>query len=142
MNDPYLVNLSSYYRLLEEYKKYKSLIIAVDFDDTIYDFHQKGHTYTKVIDLIKNLKSINCEIIIWTGNQNLELVKSYLLENEIPYDKINEESETNLKYLYENGNKPIPRKLYANAYLDDRAGLFQVYNELHFLYMTVKNDVL
>ena len=143
--DPYLEQYSNYYRLLHEYNKYNSLMIAVDFDDTLYDYHKKGHTYTQVAQLVRNLKSINCEIIIWTGNQNLEFVKQYLEDNNIPYDKINEECETTLKYLYENGDKPIPRKLYANAYLDDRAGLLQMYIELDLLFQNVKankNDLL
>lgn len=124
--DKYLQENSSYNRLCEEYKKYGSLIVAVDFDDTVYDFHKLGHSYEKVKQLVRDLKSINCFIIIWTGNQNTEFVKDYLLEHNIPFDTINDESPISKKLLGEN----IPRKVYANVYIDDRAGLFQVFTEL------------
>lgn len=124
--DKYLQKDSSYQRLYEEYKKYNNLIIAVDFDDTLYDFHGKGYTYKKVAQLVRDLHDINCWIIIWTGNQNTEFVKEYLKENNIPYNSINDEADVSKKLL----KGKYPRKVYANAYLDDRAGLEQVYNEL------------
>jgi len=132
--DKYLQRNSSYNRLCEEYKKYGSLIVAVDFDDTLYDFHKAGHSYEKLIQLVRDLKSINCFIIIWTGNQDTEFVTNYLNENNIPFDTINDEAPISKKLLGEN----IPRKVYANVYLDDRAGLFQVYAELSNLYEKFK----
>jgi len=124
--DKYLQENSSYNRLCEEYQKYGSLIVAVDFDDTVYDFHKAGHSYEKVKQLIRDLKSINCFIIIWTGNQNTEFVVNYLSEHNIPFDTINDEAPISKKLLGDN----IPRKVYANVYIDDRAGLFQVFTEL------------
>lgn len=124
--DKYLQENSSYNRLCEEYQKYGSLIVAVDFDDTVYDFHKAGHSYEKVKQLIRDLKSINCFIIIWTGNQNTEFVVNYLSEHNIPFDTINDEAPISKKLLGDN----IPRKVYANVYIDDRSGLFQVFTEL------------
>ena len=124
--DNYLQPNSSYKRLCEEYEKYGSLIVAVDFDDTVYDFHKKGHTYDKVVQLIRDLKSLNCFIIIWTGCIDEEKVSTYLKENNIPYDTINDEAPVTKKQL----NNCLPRKVYANVYIDDRAGLIQVYEEL------------
>jgi tRNA1(Val) A37 N6-methylase TrmN6 len=56
-------------------------------------------------------------------------VKSYLDENHIPFDAINENPP-----FY----KSLSRKVYANAYLDDRAGLRQVYDELNNIVLTIK----
>ncbi len=122
--DFYLNSDNSFARMLDEYQKYKTLIVAYDFDDTVYDFHKKGRLYTEVITLLRALKEINCHLICWTGQEDLEFVKSYLLENNIPFDGINE-------------NPPFrtssSKKIYANVYLDDRAGLKQVFDELNQL---------
>ncbi len=119
--DEYLKPQASLDRLCKEYKEYKSLVIAVDFDNTLYDFHGKGEKYDMVIDLLRELKELKCYIIIFTANEDNYFIKSYLHNNNIPYDAINE-------------NPPFfkcdSRKIYYNALLDDRAGLFQVYNEL------------
>ena len=132
--DKYLNPFNSANRLIEEYKKYGSLIIAVDFDDTLYNFHNDPDAkFDMVAELVRKLKSINCEIIIWTGNQNTEFVKQFLVDNNIPYDLINEDSEVAKKWVIDKGY-PTPRKLYANAYLDDRGGLAQVYTELLNVY--------
>lgn len=88
--DFYLNPSNSSARLIEEYQKYGSIVIAYDFDDTVYDFHKKGRIYTKVIKLLIDLKSINCFLICWTGQEDTDFVKSYLTENNIPFDTINE----------------------------------------------------
>lgn len=127
--DYYLNNTHSYNRLKEEYFKYKSLTIAFDFDDTVYDFHKKGREYNHVILLLRELKVIGCYLICWTGQQNLAFVENYLNEYKIPFDTIND----NPPYYKSNS-----RKIYANAYLDDRAGLKQVYNQLSKLINELK----
>jgi hypothetical protein len=129
MIDEYLKPNASFLRLLHEYNQYKSLVIAYDLDNTLYDFHKKGETYTMVMDLLKELKSIGCYMICFTANSDKDFVLKYLTDNEIPFDAINE-------------NPPFfkceERKIYFNALLDDRAGLQQVYNELHLLTTIIK----
>jgi len=131
MIDEYLKPNASFLRLLKEYKQYKSLVIAYDLDNTLYDFHKKGETYTMVMDLLKDLKSIGCYMICFTANSDKDFVLSYLTENKIPFDAINE-------------NPPFfkceERKIYFNALLDDRAGLQQVYNELNLLITIIKQE--
>jgi hydroxymethylpyrimidine pyrophosphatase-like HAD family hydrolase len=122
--DFYLDTQNSLNRLMEEYKQYNSLVVAFDFDDTVYDFHKKGRIYQDVMVLLRKLKSINCYLICWTGQENPEFVAQYLKENDIPFDAINENPPF---------HKSTSRKVYANAYLDDRAGLQQVYQELKYL---------
>jgi hypothetical protein len=122
--DYYLNSENSYTRLLDEYQKYNTLVVAFDFDDTVYDFHKKGRLYTDVINLLRALKEINCYLICWTGQEDLAFVKQYLLENNIPFDGINENPPFHLS---------TSKKVYANVYLDDRAGLKQVFEELNQL---------
>lgn len=126
--DFYLNNNNSFNRLLEEYNQYKSLVIAFDFDDTVYDFHKKGRTYLAVIDLLRKLKEKNCYLIYWTGQENLEFVSDYSITNNIPFDSINENPPF---------HKSISKKIYANVYLDDRAGLKQVFDDLNNLIQVI-----
>lgn len=129
--DYYLDTTHSISRLMREYQHYGSLIVAFDFDDTVYDFHQKGRDYTDVIQLLRDLHSIGTYLICWTGQQDLSFVSEYLQEHDIPFDTINENAP-----VYQSTS----RKIYANAYLDDRAGLSQVYNELNTLFQNIKNQ--
>lgn len=121
MTDPYLLFQEVYDRLLREYKEHGSLIIAVDFDDTIYDFHKKGNTYTFVMDLLRRAKRNGCKIVIYTANNDHELVKNYCEENLIDIDGINKQ----LLPQFEGRGK-----LYYNILLDDRAGLITSYQAL------------
>jgi len=131
MIDAYLQEGKSYERLLFEYKKYGSLVIGFDFDDTVHDYHKKGHTYQQVIHLLKELKSIGCRLICWTAYHNLDYVNNYLYEHKIPFDGINTDG---IALGWES------RKPFFSALLDDRAGLIQVYNELTKLTQTIKNE--
>ena len=129
--DEFLKPNSSYLRLLEEYKKYGSLAIGVDFDGTIHDYHKTGATYEMVRQLVRDLYSIGCKIYIWTAYKDLNYVKHFCLENKIPQNGINE------------GGIPLPwesKKPFFSALLDDRAGLQQVYQELDLLIKTIKNE--
>lgn len=119
--DYYLDPNHCYQRLENEFKIYGKLIIAVDFDDTIYDFHKLGRMYFDVINLLKRWNKY-AEIIIFTGNgaENFSEIEVYCHKYGIPFDGINCNSSVEVK----------GRKIYANAYLDDRGGLPMVYKHL------------
>lgn len=121
MMDEYLVPGKSGQRLIDEYIKYGSLCIGVDFDGTLYDYHGTGATYDQVIDLVRKLKSIGCKIICWTAQKDLQFVQDFLNDNDIPWDGIN---SNGIDLGWES------RKPFFSALLDDRAGLLQVYQEL------------
>ena len=65
--DPYLIENSSYKRLKDEYLKYGTLIIAFDFDSTVYDYHKKGDTFNNVINLLRKLKDY-AYLIVFTNS--------------------------------------------------------------------------
>jgi hypothetical protein len=69
-------------------------------------------------------------LICWTGQEDENFVRNYLNENKIPFDSFNENPPF---------HKSTSRKVYANAYLDDRAGLKQVFDELNNLVLTIKS---
>ena len=127
--DYYLNTENTFNRLLKEYKEHKSLVVAYDFDNTVYDFHQEGHHYTDVIELLQALKKIGCYLIIFSANEDVSFIKQYCSQKDIPFDAINE-------------NPPFftskARKIYYNILLDDRAGLKEAYDSLTRLIKTIK----
>lgn len=138
--DRFLTPNASFKRLLKEYQKYSQLIIAVDIDDTVFDFHDEGHTYQLVIDLVKKAKLVlDAEIIIWTGNTNQVFVEDYCKTHEIPFDRINQQSEKANKFYSDLGHE-APRKLFCNILIDDRAGLGETYRDLELLVWMVYNN--
>lgn len=119
--DFYLSEQNCYNRIEEEFKKYGKLIFCVDFDDTLYDFHQLGRTYDDVITLLRRWEDYS-EVIILTGNgsDKFEMIDEYLKKNNIKYAGINCDSSVSFG----------GRKTYGNVYIDDRGGLPSVYRIL------------
>lgn len=122
--DFYLKKENTFERLFKEYKVYNSLVVAFDFDNTVYDFHQVGLGFKDVIKLLQNLKKIGCYLIVFTANDDEDFVKKYCIEKKIPFDAINE----NPPFF-----KSKSRKIYYNILLDDRAGLREAYDHLEKL---------
>ncbi|AHZ10082.1 hypothetical protein [Bacillus phage Hakuna] len=111
-------------RLLREWDAYGRIVVAYDFDNTVYDYHQEGHDYSEVIELIHELHEAGAYLMVYTARPNTELYKvsNYLKENMIPFDSINKMPD----FLPFTENK----KLYYNILLDDRAGLKSAVNIL------------
>lgn len=127
--DFYLDKEHALQRLIREYKTYQSLVIAYDFDNTVYDYHQQGWEFTDMIQLLRELKAIGCYLIIFTANEDIKFVANYCKTKNIPFDAINEQPP-----FY----KSSSRKIYYNALLDDRAGLRQTYDTLKELINRVR----
>lgn len=124
MNDPYLDNQNCIDRLYQEYLTHKKLIVALDFDDTIFAFKNKNSTHTKVLDLIRRCNKLNFYVVIWTASDEsrFNLIKDYCREENVKISGINENPIV-LKY----GNN---RKIYYNICLCDRSGLSAAYEIL------------
>ena len=122
--DFYLSEQNCYQILEDEFKKYGKLIICVDFDDTIYDFHKFGRTYDDVINLLKRWEAYS-EVVILTGNGESQypIIEEYMKQIGLKYKGINCDSSISFG----------GRKTYANVYVDDRGGLPLVYNMLFTL---------
>lgn len=127
--DFYLDPENCYQRLEDEFKKYGKLIFCVDFDDTLYDFHNVGRTYGDVMALLKVWEDYS-EVVIFTGNgeDKYPMIENYLAAYGIKYKGINCDSSIEV-----NG-----RKTYANVYIDDRGGLSLVYEHLQRLIEKIK----
>lgn len=129
--DHYLLLDSAYDRLYREYKTHGRLVVAFDFDETVYDTHKRGHTYELVHQLLRDLKELGCELICWTAKANLDFVREELDRLKIPCDGIN------------NDGIRLPwasRKPFYSAILDDRSGLRAMYYDLLRLVNTIKEE--
>lgn len=132
MRHPYLSDTACIYRLVDEYKKYNSLVIAYDFDNCVFDYHSKGHDYFDVVDILKEAKEIGCYMICFTAEKDTEKVTQFLNDFKIPCDAMNE----NPPFF-----KSDARKIYFNLLLDDRAGLLSAYNQLRETINIIKNKI-
>lgn len=116
-------------RLRNDWNEHGKLIVAVDYDSTLvpylaeevnyeYDFHS-------VRDLVRELSQMGCIIIIFTASDEKrhDGIKQALKMLNIKWDLFNESPE----YIPNIGKTG---KVYANAYLDDRAGLSEVFGHL------------
>lgn len=117
-------------RLRHEWEQYGGLIIAVDYDSTLIPYweEEKSANFEPIHKLIRDCKAYGCTIIINTAakESRIETIKKELHEMDIPWDYFNE-SPPYIKDIGKGG------KVYANAYLDDRAGLCQMFNTLSLL---------
>lgn len=119
-------------RLFDEWKKYGSLIIAFDYDNTVYDFYQKGYKYDQVIELLRECKKLNFHLTVFTSCEEDRFyeIRKYLSDNEIPFDSINETPA----FIPFKG-----RKVYYNILLDDRAGLSSAFDQLTKVIYNIKS---
>lgn len=114
MRHPYADHDTCVKRLLEWHARNGRIIVAYDFDNTVYDYHARGHDYGDVAQLIRDANAAGAYLIVFTGNQDTALVRAHLEAHNIPYHAINEQAPF------------IPndaRKIYYNLLLDDAAGL-------------------
>lgn len=111
---PYLDHDTCVRRLVEWHTRNGCIIVAFDFDNTVYDFHGRGHQYDEVEQLLRDAAAVGAFLIVFTGNEDTDLVRRHLAARKIPYHAINEQAP----FLTTSA-----RKIYYNILLDDAAGL-------------------
>jgi hypothetical protein len=126
-------------RLLRVHREHGGLTVAVDFDNTLFDFHfekerqlRAEYDFSEIHLLLQRLRECGCFIIIWTANEDEEFIKKFLAEKAIPYDAIN----ANPPFF-----KSPSRKIYYNVLLDDAAGLRETYLTLLKFIQTISTEV-
>lgn len=121
------------------------MIIAVDFDGTLHtgQWPAIGQPATDAEKVMRKFKEDGHYLIIWTcreGERQTEAI-NWLLENGIPFDRINDhESGSIEKY------GSASRKVYAHLYIDDKqvfglpawAEIYRYANELDAKWKDVK----
>lgn len=108
-------------RLILEWKKYNQLIVTFDYDNTVFDFHNRGDKYPNVIAQLQTLARMGCHLICFTSCEpsRFSEIQQHLKQIRIPHRGINVDSIL----VPFNG-----RKIYFNVHYDDRAGLGSVLN--------------
>lgn len=134
MSDPYTTTLRCVNRLYREYKRHPRIIVACDFDDTVYPYHDKSETHERVFSVLRECQKHNFYIVLWTASapERFDFMKNFMNENGIKIDSINE--------------NPIPLpfgnngKIYYNILLDDRAGLGSALDTLETLLFLIDKE--
>lgn len=119
MSDTFTSTEACVDRLLVEYERHKSLIVAFDFDDTVFDFHHKGRSHERVLTVLQRCNRAGFHLVLFTASApaRFDSMREHMAEQGIHVSSINE--------------NPIPLpfghngKIYYNILLDDRAGLGQ-----------------
>lgn len=122
-SDYYLIDENVVKRLVREWKEYGSLVIAYDYDNTVFDYHGEGHEYIDIPVLLRECKKQGAYLIVFSASEEnrYEEMGNYLDKKNIPFDTINE----NPFFI-----KNKTGKIYYNILLDDRAGLRSAYENL------------
>ena len=108
-------------RLYDEWIQHSKIIVATDFDDTIspWKFQSEDDIkeINKLIQLLIEIKQIGAYIVIFTAcnPDRYPDITKYCLDKGLTIDGINT-TPVDLPYGKTN-------KIYANIFLDDRAGL-------------------
>jgi len=119
-------------RLYKEWVQHPKLIIACDFDDTIFDFHNRGQTHDDVVDLLKECKSLGFYVVLFSASkpERYPFMMEYCKNLGVEVDGINKNV---IELPYGNNGK-----IYYNILLDDRAGLFQAVTILLMVIQKIK----
>ena len=121
-------------RLEKEWREHGKIIIAVDFDDTISPWKMTDFNFNKVIDILIKAKATGAYIVIFSAcsPERFPEIRDYCLSKGLEIDAINE--------------NPIPLpygkngKVYANIFIDDRAGLNESLQILEFAMYKIKGS--
>lgn len=134
MTDPFTSTNNIVQRLHREYKKHPKLVVACDFDDTVYDFHQQGEEHLRVLQVLRQCNELGFYVVLWTASapERFEFMKEYMQKNQVHISSINENP---IKLPF--GNH---KKIYYNILLDDRAGLGQALDALEILINNIKRN--
>ena len=131
--------INVFYDLIKKYKKYGSLYIGVDFDNTLLPYGEKeilkDSDHNQIINLLKWCKEIGFKLCLWslsTSQENLDWKIQWCKEHGIEMDYINESPL--MKEFNNVTNKP-----HFNLLLDDVAGLESSYSILANLCNYIEN---
>ena len=95
------------------------MIIAVDFDGTLCmgTYPEIGSPKPYAVEVMNKLKADGHYLILWTcrRGERLEEAINCMLEQGIPFDRINAHDPVNLALYGDDA-----RKVYAHCYIDDK----------------------
>lgn len=114
------------------------MIIAFDFDNTVFDYHKEGnqYEYDDVIDLLKYCYDLGMTLVLYTCEENIDKIKWKInwCKEYMGFTPHYVNKSPVLKQSYKNG------KIYYNILLDDRAGLNEAYSILINVVSYIEKD--
>lgn len=95
------------------------MIIAVDFDGTLCSgpYPTIGDPIPDAVKTMQMLHDDGHTLIVWTcrcGDLLIDAI-NWMLQNKIPFDRVNDHDPVNLEKYKSNA-----RKVYAHVYIDDK----------------------
>lgn len=134
-SDPYFDTQICVERLYNVYKKHGNIIIACDFDETVFPYHNPNDKFEGVVNLLRECSDLNLDIVIFTSglNERNDFMRQYCKERGIILRGININTNENIIFGREGA------KIYYNILLDDKAGLGQAYEILKLTVEKIKN---
>lgn len=134
--DPFIYDEYVMDRLRKEYSKHKKLIVAVDFDDTVYPWTHDNSRHNLMFDLLQKCQKHEFYLVAFTASdpERYDFIREYFDSFGIHIHGINQ-NVIPLRY----GNNG---KIYYNIFLDDRAGLRSAFRNLQTLIHEIENDLL
>lgn len=121
-------------RLEEEWRLHGKIIIACDYDDTISPWKMQNQDFGRVFEVLKFAKETGAYVVIFTAckPERYTEITDYCLQNGLEIDGINK-TPIDLPY----GND---KKIYANVFIDDRAGLNESLNILEMAMYRIRGS--
>jgi len=121
-------------RLEEEWRMHGKIIIACDYDDTISPWKMHNSDFKRVFDVLKTAKATGAYVVIFTAckPERYDEITKYCQENGLEIDGIN---KTPIELPYGND-----KKIYANVFIDDRAGLNEALNILEMAMYRIRGS--
>lgn len=122
-------------RLVKEWLEHGKIVIACDFDDTLKSWKLNDpELYEGVVATIKRACGVGAYLSIWSAcaPERFDEIREYCKSLGLYVSSINE-NPISLPY----GNH---RKMFANIYLDDRAGLEEALSILERAIDTVVDE--
>jgi len=123
-------------RLTKEWLKHKKIIIAVDFDDTISKWGLNTQEECNVIvEKLKQYQQLGAYITIFTAcnPDRYDDISTFCSDNDLIITGINKNP---LELPYGNHGK-----IYANIFLDDRAGIYEALEILDGAYYNIQGKM-
>lgn len=114
-------------KLVKAWERYKTLIICVDFDDTLVGHEEWNKDIcNEVCETVAKAQTLGAKVILWTCRQADNIIEDVMWLSEIygiRFDDINPSEPFKERF----SNKP-----YCNIMLDDKCGLEQALQILKF----------
>lgn len=122
-------------RLINEWKQHGKIIVAVDFDDTISPWKLEGFDPEETINILKIVKQVGAYLVVFTAcnPDRYDEIREYCHSIGLPVDTIN---ETPIDLPYGKHGK-----IYANIFIDDRAGINEALRILEMAAYKVRGTV-